>query len=543
VSCMPPRARRSSCSVLGLALVLCGHPWPAQAEDGEPLTVQVNRAIDLAAERLFADQSADGSWGADDKVHPTGRTALSLLALLHAGLPASDERVARGIDYLMKELRRRRSTQEGGAAAYRSTYETGVTLMLLYALGKNPTYVNEMQPLVDFLAREFDEGERLWGYPEGARDLSNSQYALLGLRAAALREVRPKQFRQVWAGALEGILRCHRKDGGFAYKPDQFSTASMTVAGLAMIKLCELELKGFGAAGKDLREARAAVLSGQAWLEQSFTVKYNVHGRSLSALHYLYYLYGLERYASFYALDEIAGRDWYREGAEHLIRIQENNGAWGRTEETCFALLFLKKASLTMPSVREGRSDRPRREDNPRLDHRDDLRDPRPQVPSLREWLVAGPYPGLKMDDDHLLVDHIQERKAAAAPKRRAGRGNWREYSSPEDLVDLEKAGAGDVDSASYAFTWLHSERDQEVVLHLDSDDGIRVFLEGELVFEDHHHDPKHGMRVLLEVPEGRSRLLLKLENVGYFCNFRARLTDREGDPPEGLTASLSRRG
>ena len=529
--------------VPGLAAVQLVGPLPgAEEEAGEPLAVQVNRAIDLSVTRLLSDQSADGSWGADDKVHPTGRTALSLLALLHAGLPASDERVARGVEYLIQELRRRRSTLAGGQAAYRSTYETGVTLMLLYALGKNPTYVGEMQPLVDFLARELDRGEQLWGYPEGARDLSNSQYALLGLRAAELRDVRPKQAQQVWAVALKGILGCHRADGGFAYKPDQFSTASMTVAGLAMLRLCQLELKGFGAASKDLKAARGAIEAGRKWLEQSFTVLHNVHGRSLSDLHYYYYVYGLERYAVFFGLEEIAGRDWYREGAEHLIRIQADNGSWGRLEETCFALLFLKKAALTMPSVRDGLSEQAKRNDNPRLENQPELPAPAADVLSLRHWLVAGPFPGRKMDDDHLLVDHLQERKAAGAPQRRAGRSHWREYSSPEDTVDLQLAGAGAVDAASYAFAWLHCDRERAVVLHLDSDDGIRVFLNGELSFEDHHHDPKHDMRVLLQVPAGRSRLLLKLENIGYFCNFRARLTDREGRPLPGVIASLSRR-
>ena len=42
--------------------------------------------------------------------------------------------------------------------------------------------------------------------------------------------------------------------------------------------------------------------------------------------------------------------DWYREGAEYLIRAQLRSGAWrgggrGGLTNTCFALLFLRRAT------------------------------------------------------------------------------------------------------------------------------------------------------------------------------------------------------
>ena len=57
-----------------------------------------------------------------------------------------------------------------------------------------------------------------------------------------------------------------------------------------------------------------------------------------------------------------AGHDWYREGAEYLIQAQQESGSWpgtgendpnahGETEliRTCFALLFLKRATQKPP--------------------------------------------------------------------------------------------------------------------------------------------------------------------------------------------------
>ena len=73
--------------------------------------------------------------------------------------------------------------------------------------------------------------------------------------------------------------------------------------------------------------------------------------------HY-YYLYGLERVGAMLGWKHIAKHDWYREGAEVLLGDQLEDGRWpppgdGATAEhedqilqTCFALLFLKRATV-----------------------------------------------------------------------------------------------------------------------------------------------------------------------------------------------------
>jgi hypothetical protein len=40
--------------------------------------------------------------------------------------------------------------------------------------------------------------------------------------------------------------------------------------------------------------------------------------------------------------------DWYLEGAEYLLRAQDDAGSWqaGDVVDTCFALLFLKRSSF-----------------------------------------------------------------------------------------------------------------------------------------------------------------------------------------------------
>jgi prenyltransferase beta subunit len=511
----------------------------AAAEEAAPpaLELRVNHAVDRGCDFILSKQEEGGGFGTWDKVHPIGRTALALLALLHGGVAATEPRVARGVDYLLARIDAAAGSQEAGKEERRSTYETGIALMLLYDLGPSPRFASRMEPLARFLVANFDRGHGLWGYPEGNRDLSNSQYAILGLRAAARRDIRPAGFREVVHGCLSGILACQRGNGGFGYMPDRYASGSMTVAGLAMIRWIQGELERHPGAGRDLAAAKKAIPLAEAWLEKHFSVEYNPEGLARNVATWPYYLYGLERYAAFYERRRIADRDWYREGAEALLAAQKRDGSWGNLEDTCFAILFLEKASLTGPGVRDhDAAPPPALADEPQ-------RTPAEELPFVREWLVCGPFQETS-DDDALIVDHIGEAKARPAHGRSAGRkGKWQRHLAIEDKVDLIRAIApkGGIDfdrCAAYAATWLEVETDVDATLWLDCDDGIRVFVDGALIHEDHHHDSKEGIVVDLALAKGRRSLLLKVENVGYYCWFKARLSARSGEPLPGVSAT-----
>ncbi len=69
----------------------------------------------------------------------------------------------------------------------------------------------------------------------------------------------------------------------------------------------------------------------------------------------LYYMWGMERIAVLYDVRQLDKKDWYTWGAEILLCHQKSDGSWlegGYPGEhpvlnTCFALLFLKRANLT----------------------------------------------------------------------------------------------------------------------------------------------------------------------------------------------------
>src|SRR5262249_14310753 len=65
-----------------------------------------------------------------------------------------------------------------------------------------------------------------------------------------------------------------------------------------------------------------------------------------------YTLWTIERMAVLYDFETIEGKDWYKWGAQVLVVNQHADGSWqGEFKEggadTCFSLLFLKRANLT----------------------------------------------------------------------------------------------------------------------------------------------------------------------------------------------------
>jgi hypothetical protein len=64
-----------------------------------------------------------------------------------------------------------------------------------------------------------------------------------------------------------------------------------------------------------------------------------------------YFLWSLERMAVVYGLKTVGNRDWYAWGADELLRHQRADGSWEEQYhpsniDTCFALLFLRRANL-----------------------------------------------------------------------------------------------------------------------------------------------------------------------------------------------------
>jgi hypothetical protein len=193
----------------------------------------------------------------------------------------------------------------------------------------------------------------------GEGDNSNTQFATLAL----------------WVGRRHGLpvetalARLNQRfratqnpDGGWAYNPGWGggSSATMTCAGLlglavAQGSVAEAALEK-GKTAPDPGKDRV-IKAGLAVLGTALGQPFNkprvgaapvaipmVGGRTY------YFLWSLERVGVALDLKTIGGKDWYAWGADVLLANQAQDGSWKgdypATVDTCFALLFLKRANL-----------------------------------------------------------------------------------------------------------------------------------------------------------------------------------------------------
>lgn len=349
---------------------------------------KVNAAIDKGRAWLLSRQRPDGSWShhSHHRGYPMGSTGLTVLTLLKCGVPASHPAIRKAFAYLRKLPMRR-------------VYSVSVLLMALdarYAPSRDPFALetfdrygnrNDKDPCLKAITPkdlawmkegvgyllEHQKAEGSWRYPTGGFDLSNTQFALLGLHAAS--RCGTKLPSRVWLDGLRFCLGLQEKVGepvmykanevrgryrfewteraiarGFRYQPGHPGpTASMTTAGLTSLVVCQSRLwRSRVFTGRLRADARRGVRDAMAWLQQHFSVTSNPGGHP----HWLwYYLYGLERTGILGRYRYLGTRDWYKEGAEVLLARQTQQGYWSHQADgaaSCFALLFLKRATTRM---------------------------------------------------------------------------------------------------------------------------------------------------------------------------------------------------
>jgi hypothetical protein len=280
------------------------------------------------------------------------------------------------------------------AQPYQRVYSVSCLLMALEARwfpkGADPKRARETIPeeeqewiesaarwLVDQQGAGFPDSERafnpVWRYPQGRYDLSNTQYALFGLAAADRCGAR---HHKVWLPALKFLLGVQEESGpkvrvsryfrqgdfyrrqaedaearGFGYTAAAPPTGSMTSAGLCALVLCQDALHGRTAFEQGYaRRTREAIRDALAWLEEYYDLEENpFRGSGWWA----YYLFNVERVGVLLDQRYLGTRDWYEEGAELLMATQEGSGRLaGDLIDTCFALLFLKRATVAPTTPR-----------------------------------------------------------------------------------------------------------------------------------------------------------------------------------------------
>jgi len=345
--------------VTGAISITASAILPAQQihPDEIKLKPRIDQAISAGVETLFNAQIRDGSWGVSGD-HVGGQTALCAYALLKCGVPISHPSLQRAFAFL------------DGVTPNR-TYSVGC-MLLAYGATADPNHKSRMRELLAIMIR-YQHKHGAYGYPHSAPDLSNTQYAALGLWSAnkAGLKIPPKVWENLAKGTMAHQEALHmakvaitgrtgvsqREVAGFQYRAKDSKTANnatgtMTTAGISILKICEIGL-GKKLRGKARKEFTRAMEAGLSWLDVNFSVKSDQKPQSRSGKWLLYYLYGMERVGGLTRREQFGEHWWYVDGAKAVLARQKNGG-WGQPYDTCFALLFLRRATITGPMTGAG---------------------------------------------------------------------------------------------------------------------------------------------------------------------------------------------
>ena len=276
---------------------------PARAVGPDAKDVQA--VLDKGYAFLKKQQGEDGSWS--PKIAGPGVTALVVAALLRNGYAADDPVVAKGLDYLEKNVQ-----QDGGVYNKQlANYTTSVALMAFQEANKGGKYDTILKNGVKFLKglqdADADPKDPHFGgvgyNGKGRPDLSNTQYFIDSLIQAGVPKDDPAIQR-----ALQFVSRCQNlpgetndqpfaakasddDKGGFVYKPDPDDKTPKTADGglRSLGAMTYGGLKSFLYAGVNKDDPR--VQGAVKWIRGHYTLEENP-GMGKAGLFYYFHTFG-----------------------------------------------------------------------------------------------------------------------------------------------------------------------------------------------------------------------------------------------------------
>lgn len=364
---------------------------------------RVITAIADGCEFLASGQNENGQYSGQYQ-QLTGHQALVLLTLLHGGAERDSAPIKKGLAYLDKQEFKVSSYSYDAAVSlmfFQKYYEPEIKAagMLSVATPKDrqearkkllptlpPERVKLFSRLVADLDNAFTQGEGGWGYSKvdktgtspytGTGDSSNTQYAMLGYRAAVMLgcEVKSSVFqheaerltKHFFAVDLANINAGYHRRGSPASPdrstppkvplPDEFKDLSvepggwgygcakgppdfaMTAAGASSLSICMDELRLRGELVPKLeQDINRRIAGALMYMRHEYYVDDScraVHAATGGAplwdgCGFYYNLYSTERACELLKVRELPGElDWYRVGADLLCYTQEIDGSW-----------------------------------------------------------------------------------------------------------------------------------------------------------------------------------------------------------------------
>jgi hypothetical protein len=278
----------------------------------------------------------------------TGRTALSVLALLYSGERSSDPRIKSAVDFLMKV------PTEG-------VYALGNRCQVWLLLPNSPEVHQAMLRDARVLATSFKRvgnARGMYDYTPSAAATasksyshSRSQYAVLGMWAAEQSGIEvPDAY---WKMIEDAWIRNQDKSGGWRYMNPADTkipvTPGMTTVGVASLMITQEYLRSSEGIACRGNQTSKPIEAGIKWLAANMD-KLGTNKPYERDFPYAT-LYAYERVGAASGLRYFGGVDWYEKGSDWALTKQAKDGHWSSGNggsfsslaDTDFAVLFLSK--------------------------------------------------------------------------------------------------------------------------------------------------------------------------------------------------------
>jgi squalene-hopene/tetraprenyl-beta-curcumene cyclase len=359
---------------------------PVAVADGTVIpdhpTVTQQQVLDAVVKGLdwfTKNQFLDGSWAGS-----VGVTGLVVMCFTNAGYDYTNTTVQKALGH----MRNFYNPVEGTLADSYLNYETAISLIAMGAAG-DPQDADKLSNMAEFFeVLQFSDDSTYsktepWfhgGWPNyaGIPDVSNCQFALLGLQAAELLSETVTIPEKVWTNITTFMNHCQNipeinqmpwahneslpsyDDGGFVYN----AYRSRTELGEQMFEsygsITAAGYYSYLVSGNDERQPEVA--AARSWMEREYTLDVNPRmvGKGL-----YYYLWTQTRALAMSGQDWVVDgsgklRDWRAEVADLFIDLQLSNGGWPGNPQTgwreeepevagIYALLSMQIAHMIAP--------------------------------------------------------------------------------------------------------------------------------------------------------------------------------------------------
>ena len=309
---------------------------------------ELAKSREKAVNFLKTSQAEAGHWTSPEA---PGISGLVTYSLLLSGVPASDPKVDKALKHLASFVQ-----PDGGIyfpKSHHSNYETAICLLAFSAANQDGKYTETIARADKYLRKlQWDESESAdksdpkyggagYGRNGDRPDLSNTVFFLDALQAAGAKKDDPAvQKALVFLSRCQNLETEHNttpfsskvNDGGFYYTPaaggnsQAGNTANGGLRSYGSMTYAGLKSMIYAGLTPDDPRVKAAI----DWITKFYSVEENP-GLGQQGVFYYYQMFA----KSLATMDldmakDAQGKlhDWRKELAEHLFKLQQDNGAW-----------------------------------------------------------------------------------------------------------------------------------------------------------------------------------------------------------------------